>query len=104
MEDKTLEEKRRHDFLKLFCYIVTSARGLLEEPQTYGPLRLLDCVSRLITLLDNKGLADEFLKKELLKIDDSKYLVMQDLERFTAFLDEVVIDFTAELKRQRGQQ
>ncbi|MDH5695374.1 MAG: DUF6092 family protein [Dehalococcoidia bacterium] len=92
------EEKFRYDLLKLFCYIITSARGCLDEPKLYGPFRLVDSVERLITLLDSEGLADDFLKKERAKIEKNKYLVMQDEKGFTKFLDELVIDFTKKLK------
>ena len=99
MKGKVEEEKLRYELIKLFCYMITSARGCLEEPKLYGPFRLIDSVGRLITLLDNEGLADDFLKKERAKIEESKYLVMQDEKGFTKFLDELVIDFTQKLKQ-----
>ncbi|MCK4368134.1 MAG: hypothetical protein KAV68_00460 [Dehalococcoidales bacterium] len=98
MKGNIEEEKLRYDLLKLFCYIITSARGCIEEPKLYGPFRLIDSVERIITLLDNEGLADDFLKKERVKIEENKYLVMQDEEGFIKFLDELVIDFTKKLK------
>lgn len=33
---------------KLIAYLASSARGLLEEPHEYGPLRCLDAMRRLI--------------------------------------------------------
>lgn len=98
MKGNMEEEKLRYDLLKLFCYIITSARGCLEEPKLYGPFRLIDSVERIITLLDNEGLADDFLKRERAKMEENKYLVMQDEKGFTKFLDELVIDFTKKLK------
>jgi len=92
------EGKLGYNLIKLFCYMITSARGCVEEPKLYGPFRLIDSVGRIITLLDNEGLADDFLKKEMVKIEESKYLVMQDEKGFIKFLDELVIDFTQELK------
>ena len=103
MKGNIEEEKIRYDLLKLFCYMIVSARGLVEEPKLYGPLRLLDSVERIITLLDNEGLADDFLKKERVKIEENKYLVMQDEAGFTKFLDELVIDFTKKLKEGTGK-
>jgi len=98
MKSNIEEEKLRYDLIKLFCYIITSARGCVEEPKMYGPLRLIDSVERIITLLDKQGLADDFLKKEGAKIEENKYLLMQDEEGFIEFLDELVIDFTKKLK------
>lgn len=98
MKGNIEEEKLRYDLLKLFCYIITSARGCIEEPKLYGPFRLIDSVERIITLLDNEGLADDFLKRERAKIEENKYLVMQGKEDFVKFLDELVIDFTKKLK------
>ena len=98
MKGNIEEEKLRYDLLKLFCYIITSARGCIEEPKLYGPFRLIDSVERIITLLDNEGLADDFLKKERAKMEENKYLVMQDEKGFIKFLDELVIDFTKKLK------
>ena len=102
MRGKIEEERLRYELLKLFCYIITSARGCIEEPKLYGPFRLIDSVERIITLFDSEGLADDFLKRERAKIEENKYLVMQDEKGFTKFLDELVIDFTTELKREKG--
>ncbi|GAH66921.1 unnamed protein product [marine sediment metagenome] len=102
MKGKIEEEKLGYDLLKLFCYIITSARGCVEEPKPYGPFRLIDSAGRIIALLDNEGLANDFLRKERAKIEDNKYLVMQDREKFMEFLDELVMDFTTELKEKKG--
>lgn len=102
MKDNMKEENLRYELFKLFCYIVTSARGCIDEPKLYGPFRLIDSVERIIALLDNEGLADAFLKKARAKIEENKYLVMQDEEGFIKFLDELVIDFTKKLKEGAG--
>jgi len=98
MKGKIEDENFGYGLLKLLCYIITSARGCVEEPKLYGPLRLLDTMERIITLLDNEGLANDFLRKERGKIEENKYLLMHDEKGFTIFLDELVIDFTKKLK------
>ncbi|MDH5364122.1 MAG: DUF6092 family protein [Dehalococcoidia bacterium] len=103
MKNKMKEEKLRYELLKLFCYIVTSARGCVDEPKLYGPFRLIDSVERIITLLDNEGLADDFLKKERAKIEENKYILMEDEKEFIKLLDELVIDFTRKLKESTGK-
>ena len=35
------------DIIKLFSYIATSARGSIDEPKIYGPLRLVEIMSKL---------------------------------------------------------
>jgi hypothetical protein len=40
---------------ELLGYLLTSARGLLEEPGEYGPLRLAEAASRLCALLAGGG-------------------------------------------------
>ena len=32
------------DVLKLFSYMITSARGCVDEPKLYGPFRLVDSI------------------------------------------------------------
>lgn len=104
MSGKIEEERLRYELLKLFCYLIASARGCIEEPKIYGPFRLIDSVERLITLLEDQGLADDFLKREKTKIGEKKYLLMEDEKGFTKFLDELVIDFTRKLKERTGKR
>jgi hypothetical protein len=77
-------------------YLVASARDCLDEPLIYGPLRLIEGVSRLIEALPD----DEFLQEQKRLIDREKYEVMGDRERFAAWLDEVLRRFAAESKRR----
>lgn len=86
------------EFFELLCYILTSARGLMDEPKMYGPFRLVDTASRLISILEKHGMADNFLKREREKIDEGKCSVMESEEKFREFLDELILDFTEELK------
>jgi len=44
---------------RLLGYMLASARGLVDEPQLYGPFRLLDGASRLCGLLAASHDADE---------------------------------------------
>ena len=76
---------------QLLCYMGSSARGLLDEPVSYGPLRLIDGVSRLIGILEEEGKIDEELSRIKGLIDQGKFLVMTDQDQFKNLLDEVVI-------------
>ena len=87
------------DLFELVGYMLTSARGLIDEPQLYGPFRLLDGVSRLCECLETHttGYGDFFTElKET--IDEKKLLVMTDEEAFVQLLDEAVRLYTRKVK------
>jgi Family of unknown function (DUF6092) len=83
-------------FFEHATYLVASARDCLDEPLIYGPLRLVEGVSRLIEALP----ADEFLQQQKRVIDAEKWAVMGDREQFAAWLDELLRQFAAEAKRR----
>ena len=80
--DRTL----RGEWLELFCFMSSSARGL-------------DLNDR-VAAHEQGVLDDEFLKKEKEKIAEKKLVIVVDREAFVEFLDELVMDFTRELKRE----
>jgi hypothetical protein len=84
---------------ELTGYMLTSARGLIEEPQLYGPFRLLDGVSRLCGILENEdsGYGDFFSELKA-KIDEKKYTLMTDEDDFTRLMDDAVLYFTKKMK------
>lgn len=85
----------------LIGYMLTSARGLVDEPMLYGPFRLIDGVARLCGFLieeDNENI--EFYKALKFKIDEKKYTIMSDTEDFINMMDELVIDYTKRLKKR----
>jgi hypothetical protein len=87
----------------LATYLLTSARGCVDEPKLYGPLRLIEAISRLVALTVSTGSAkDEFLIRAKERIDANKHLVMESEEEFTKFLDDMLREFTHELKRRNG--
>ncbi len=88
----------------LATYMLTSARGLVDEPPMYGPLRLVESISRLVELPEFATCIkrDSFLGEMKRKIDKNKFEVMASEERFVNFLDELIREFAAELKRREG--
>jgi hypothetical protein len=93
------KEEIRKSWLEIFCFMTTSARGLDGEPADYGPFRLIDSLEKILGLLERQGLADEFLKAEKEKIATGKFVLMTDRDEFLRLLDELVMDFTKELKK-----
>jgi hypothetical protein len=83
-------------FFDHVVYLVASARDCLDEPLIYGPLRLVEGVSRVIEALPDDG----FLQEQKRVIDSEKWQVMGDREQFAAWLDELLRQFAAESKRR----
>ena len=57
----------------LLSYLLTSARGLADEPKGYGPFRLLDAAGRLLEIMEEHGLGDDFTKRALEQIDKVRF-------------------------------
>ena len=94
-----IDQELYRELMDLMGFMITSARGLLDEPQLYGPFRLIDGVSKLCAIMENRVEADnELLARLRDKIDEGKFSVMTDVDTFTSMLDEVVLDFTKKLK------
>ncbi len=83
----------------LIGYMLTSARGLLDEPVEYGPFRLIEGVSRLCALMsESSSRHKELLGRLKLVIDRDKFTMMTDFEAFTKLLDNAVLEFTRSMK------
>ena len=92
-------EEFRADILELLAYMITSARGLIDEPRYYGPFRLVEAAGRLIALLQRAGTDDPFLDQVAAKIRDRDPAVGRDEEAWEYFLDDLVVGLVKELKR-----
>ena len=89
--------------VELLAYMLTSARGLMDEPAVYGPFRLVDGVSRLCDLLIARGHPDTaFLEELKTKIDERKFVLMTDVGAFVSLMDETIIDVTRMLMKKTG--
>ncbi len=89
--DKPLD-RLEDDLFQVICYMVTSAANLLQETKAYGPFRLVDATSRLITVLENSGVKSARLEGIRTFIELEKYAVMTDEVRFNRFLQQLVLD------------
>lgn len=82
--------------IKLFAYMVTSARGCIDEPKIYGPFRLIDSMSKLYSMLkENNLIKGEEIAKIIEKIEGKKYSCMTDEKEFVKMLDDIIDDFVA---------
>lgn len=83
----------RDDQDRIFAYLITSAKGCVDEPPLYGPLRLLDAFSMLLSMLKRKE-ADEFYFKLDKQIEDFKNKCMGDEKQFVKGLDQALESLT----------
>lgn len=86
---KDMENILKDNHFKLLAFLITSARGCVDEPPLYGPLRLVDAAARLIEIMKEEGKATpEVLELQKL-IEEKKDLVMYDEKEFINFLDDL---------------
>lgn len=99
-------EPIREGIFQLSLYLVTAARGCVDEPHMYGPLRLMNAITRLSNLYSKSNALkpDQFLTSASKEIDENLDKVMSSEDEFIAFMDKMVIEFTEELKRRELQQ
>lgn len=79
----------RDDQDRIFTYLITSAKGCVEEPPLYGPLRLLDTYSMLLGM-QNPEETDEFYFELDKQIQAFKNKCMGDERQFVEGLDQVL--------------
>ena len=92
------------EIIKLFAYMVTSARGCVDEPKIYGPFRLVDSISKLYSILkENNLIGNGEVSKIIEKIEEKKYSCMTDEKEFVTMLDDVIDDFVALLNFNKKQ-
>jgi hypothetical protein len=98
-----------NDFIfEYSAFLITSARGTLDEPHTYGALRLMDGITRLIDLYSKcpeikpdkfvLGVSDE-IQANLNGTKSSTDLLKSE-DRFAKFMDDLIIKFADEIKRR----
>ncbi|MGC8949478.1 MAG: DUF6092 family protein [Thermoprotei archaeon] len=99
---KNLDNITQDEHFKLLAFLITSARGCVDEPHLYGSLRLIDAASRLINIMKNEGKAtDELLKIQKL-IEEKKDLVMYNEEEFIKLLDDLSRELAKIIKQSRS--
>lgn len=92
------------DAFELLAFLITSARGCIDEPETYGTFRLIDAASRMIGFILESGQAEdaEFLRRLKDEIDQKKLWLMTDEEGYFQFLRDVTRKIARQLKVRAG--
>ncbi|HYE82460.1 MAG TPA: DUF6092 family protein [Clostridia bacterium] len=83
----------RDDQDRIFSYLITSARGCIDEPPLYGPLRLLDAYSMLLRILKPEE-TDKFYIRLDRQIKAFKDKCMSDQKQFVDGLDQALESLT----------
>ncbi len=94
------------DFMDLTLFFLTAARGCVDEPHIYGPLRLVDGASKVLALgqkIEGERF-DKFLSEVKEMIDREKYVVMESEEKFVALIDRLIALCVDEMKARRGRR
>jgi len=93
----------RDELFDLCMYITASAEGLKDEPKDYGPLRLIEVLSRLAKLAAT-DYNDCFLGEIAREVKEKESLVMTDREAFYHSLRRLVVKFAEEAKRSNARK
>ncbi|MEM0153846.1 MAG: DUF6092 family protein [Ignisphaera sp.] len=96
---KGTEGITRDPHFKLLSFLITSARGCVDEPSLYGTLRLIDAAARLIDIMKEEGKATEELLNLKKTIEENIALVMYDEKAYIEFLDRLVRDLAKIIKK-----
>jgi len=97
------EKKQEERLFDFFAFLVTSARGSLEEGVFTASLRLIDAASRLPDLVNSGSKKDEFLREMQILIKSgmtSDYLGSE--ERYISFLDSILEKLAVEIRRRNN--
>lgn len=82
----------RERMLDFAAYVLTSARALYREPQSYGPMRLADTLEKglELLLLQAAGIRDETVEQAMSAVRESRPVAMTDPEGFAKALDRAI--------------
>jgi hypothetical protein len=88
------------EHFQLLAFLLTSARGCIDEPPIYGPLRLIDAADKLISIIVKKYGRELIELQEIgRKIEKARNLVLTNEEEFTKTLDELVRSLSKIIKK-----
>jgi hypothetical protein len=89
----------RSEILEVLSYMLTSARGLIDEPWRYGPFRLIEAAGRLADIMQRAGLEDEIWSQVAARIQGRDTRMGDDEVALARFLDDLILLCVAELKQ-----
>jgi hypothetical protein len=85
-------DKLESEVISLSCFLVVSARELMNEPKIYGPMRLIEATKHLTGLAADLGVHNELLLDVSQRIDAfSLEALPEGEEEFVEFMDELIM-------------
>ncbi len=89
----------KNDLILLVSFLLTSARGLYDEPADYGTFRLIDSAGRLLHIMESHGMSDEFLNRLKQNIDEEREGNMDQLNQ-RDHLDQMILEIVQQIQNQ----
>ena len=93
-------DQLKNELFLLTAYMVTSARGLFDEPGDYGTFRLIDSAGRLLAIMEAQDMLDPFLARLKEALDDERVGSMDSQEQ-PERLDRMVLEIVDELQNRQ---
>jgi hypothetical protein len=85
-------DKLESEVIRLSCFLVVSARELMNDPKIYGPMRLIEATQHLTGLAADFGVHNELLSEVSQRIDAfSLEALPEGEEEFVEFMDELIL-------------
>lgn len=82
----------------LVGFLLSSADCLYDEPQGYGPFRLLDAARRVLNIMKNNNLATPF-HVDLFDQIETEIVSMKSDEETRAVINTLILKYTEEAKK-----
>jgi hypothetical protein len=96
-----VETDRENRLFELVAYLVSCSRLSLDEPPIYGSFRLIEAVGRLVDAADALDIpVDPEIRSAREQIESNKLLMIDDHDRYRAWLDGLLADTAAEAARR----
>jgi len=107
MGTKNKDKWRKQTYEQIFeviCYTIISARGLVEEPKLYGPLRMIDISGRLLDILSCKDMEFPLLPVFKKKIENTKNSLIEGEASFVSNLDSLATNVISVLTNSQKEE
>lgn len=90
-------DQLREEIALLATYLLSSGRGLLDEPADYGPYRCADAARRTLEILERAGASTPELSDVRRRLDGVMYAPMGGDLKISEILDELCLKMAGAL-------
>ncbi|MDQ0252807.1 hypothetical protein J2S74_000179 [Evansella vedderi] len=85
-----VNDESQERLLDFVGYVLTSTRGLYREPQSYGPMRMIDTLEKAINLLKEQGLDHKSLDDVMKVVRENRWQATSNPEAFAEAIDSAL--------------